>query len=131
MELLKYLILYVICYFLCMTLGIVFQNVYLCFFIGGLFSMGSVWFVYYMMTHKTIHTKPKENKKIIYKKPFVKPERQERKEKPDENDNIYEGVIISESKQYTGQEKPSWFSETNTQLDMCVKDIENMLKGDE
>ncbi|MCM1217046.1 MAG: hypothetical protein NC548_21315 [Lachnospiraceae bacterium] len=88
-----YLILFSILYSINFIIGGILQSVVYCFMLNGMFSIISIWFIYFL-THKDKNELNKEDEHVEIKQEPNKPQQIEQFV-PTKKDTIHEGVFIT------------------------------------
>lgn len=132
-----YIILFSILYSIGIITGCVVRSVYFCFTLTGMFSILSMWLVYFLTSNG--HGNKRSARK--HTKPFREIiTREEIDEKIDhiiessKNDEqeIYIGEFISEDDfKSMENERKTWFTESNKRLNSSLSDIRKMLNGED
>ena len=121
----KYIGIFSIIYTILLFVGIFLQNICYYFLVNGLFS----GFVLYCL-YTSVPDEPKQE--VIDEPEEIKPiPEPEPKPEPEKPKVIHTGVIITEEELHEmREERNTWYSKTNKQIDDYISTIDNILKGE-
>ena len=120
------LIVFSIVYIFGLLIGCLFDNIKYYFIFSGIFSIISLWLIYFLT-----QSKPIENNVKPEHVPIPQPEIELQKEEPklEITTEIYSGEIISEEEFYKmKEESKTWFGKTNTRLNDSIQDLQNIFE---
>lgn len=137
-----YLLIFSTLYVIGLIIGGFFQNIFYYFTLNGIFTIGGLWSVYFMMSDK--HVPEQKIEEIIEDIPVEKIEEIKEeiipepvieiqpKNQPDITDTVYFAEEISEEDLlHIIEENKSWYNKMNTNILSSISDMRKRLEGED
>lgn len=136
-----YLLIFSTLYVIGLIIGGFFQNIFYYFTLNGVFTIGGLWSVYFMMSDK--HVPEQKIEKIVEDIPVEKIEEIEEeipepvveikpKTRPDNTDDVYIAEEISEEDLLQIlEENKSWYNRMNVNIKNSISDMRKKLEGED
>lgn len=136
-----YLLIFSTLYVIGLIIGGFFQNIFYYFTLNGVFTIGGLWSVYFMMSDK--HVPEQKIEEIVEDIPVEKIEEIEEeipepvveikpKTRPDNTDDVYIAEEISEEDLLQIlEENKSWYNRMNVNIKNSISDMRKKLEGED
>lgn len=136
-----YLLIFSTLYVIGLIIGGFFQNIFYYFTLNGIFTIGGIWSVYFMMSDK--HVPEQKIEEVVEDIPVEKIEEIEEeipepvveikpKTQPNITDTVYIAEEISEEDLLQIiEENKSWYNKMNTNIKNSISDMKKKLEGED
>ena len=130
----KSIIIFSILYILSLIIGVFFQSIIYFFIINGIFSISSLWLIFFISQNKQSikNTVKKESIEDNINPQSEKNILTEEKTQPQIIEKeIYDGEIISDEVfEMMEEDRKTWFNKTNKRIEESLSDMKKILNGE-